>query len=348
MSPRLALTALVLLAASGCAERVATARPQDFVAYRSYQWPTTTKDAQADWNPMLNQVVARAAGGFTVLTEGKGKQDYFVAEDKRDTGLPSWINHYQFVFGPRQHMLRGGDGTMVPSADGLTVITLQSGGQPSRRQLSPKGFRPRSGQGWIFGQLQDRMYRADEDGGVEELGPGFWPEPQEGADAKGLAWQTTPLVEPDLWTANPPLGRLVVRWRVGELDEYPACTEARWDRRSGGLLATRVRAEAPAGKPWWQAGTEVVAIDGPGAQLRVIASNARNADANPVEPVVAVQTTDGKVLLVSWDGVDSLELDRGENPRWNFDGTRLMFEQRDTQGGNYGNLKVMVFRINHH
>ncbi len=118
-----------------------------------------------------------------------------------------------------------------------------------------------------------------------------------------------------------------MRWRPGAVDLIHAAVEPRWCA-DGSLLATVLRADPPAKGPWWKSGTDVVWLSGPGAAARLLAHDARDAAPHPTRALVAVASNAGRVLLVTRDGAKSVDFCAGCRPRWNFDGTRLLVQDR--------------------
>jgi hypothetical protein len=210
--------------------------------------------------------------------------------------------------------------------DGLTLVTL--GSKPLRRQLCKLGFHPRVGDGLIYAQSEDRILTIAETGQTDEFGRGFYAEPQR--QGPGVAWQETPVFETDWWTGRPQRSALVIRWRPGKVDQLLGGVQPRWSA-SGSLVATVLRADPQPGVSWWRAGTDVVFIGSGGQPPLIIAHDARDGSPHPSQPVVAVATNDGRVILVSSDGSQRIDIGPGCNPQWSFDGSRLMVEDAPSE-----------------
>jgi hypothetical protein len=319
-----ALVAASVLACVGCSSPPHRAAPEEFQVIRTYGWDAAV-DPQAAWAPRSYRVVAREAGGFVILQEANsGKpREKFLSSEKRETHHPAWINEQEIVFGPAANALRLADGRVVPASDGLTVVTI-GGLKPEQKQLSKVGYRPRVGQGHVFAQVEDRMDKIDATGEIEDFGQGFFAQPQ--PVGEGVCWQETPVSEPDWWTGKPVRSKLVIRWNWRRTDTVAGGSEARWSS-DGGVAATVLRAEPAAGAAWDSAGTDVVFIPGPGKPAVVVAHDAREPAPHPTQPVIAVATADGRIVLVSRDGAHRVEVAEGRRPQWSHDGTRLMVEE---------------------
>jgi hypothetical protein len=319
----LAVAALAL-ASSSCEHRAPPAAPADFSVIRDYGWDTDVAEPQAAWSPNDYRVLSRSADGFVVLRDESGQRpvDSYKSVERRETHFPAWINGEQVVFGADRNADKLPDGTVVPVPDGLTLVEL--GAKPVQKQLAKIGFHPRVGRGAVYAQSEDRMLIIDEQGGVGEFGRGFYPEPQR--DGDGIAWQETPVISEDWWTGKPVRANLIVRWREKKVDTIPSAIQPRWSA-DGGIAATVLRGDPPSAKRWWKAGSDVVWIAGPGQAPVIVAYDARDPAPHPTQPVIAVATNAGKILLVSRDGKQRAELGDGCNPQWSWDGTRLLVEQ---------------------
>ena len=250
------------------------------------------------------------------------------------------------MFGPPVNALRITDGRVVPAAEGLTVVDVVDNGfkvQVQRRPLAAVGYLPRRGGDEIYAQVQDKMIIVDRYGAVRDGGQGFFPVPQ--PDGPGIAWQETPVIEPDYWTSKPPLGRLIIRWKPGLISEVPGAVQARW-LSSGGVVCTVLGSEPPKDKPWYVAGTKVVMVAGPGAAPVVLGENCRDPAPHPSQPLVAVSAADGGVRLLSTlPGVASRNFTTvGNSPSWSFDGQRLLTIEPNSGKPGTALLKVHVLR----
>lgn len=336
---------IVLGWAAGCGETRPLVGPDDFKELRTYGWETTVSDPQAQWNPETYQVLARAAGGFVILDEGRGKQAYFASNEKRGAHFPVWISRLQFAFGPGENLIRTGDGALVPNAEGLTVVTIGDKLAMTTKTITKAGFRPRVWGEQLVAEHQDRILLVDAHGTISEYDRGFFPEPQR--HGPGICWQETPVIEPDHWTGQDTRrGRLFIRWNEKTpLTELPNAIEARWTA-AGGVVATVLRAEPPERQPWWQAGTDVVHVAGPAAAPVVVAAGARGAAPHPTAPVIAVVGADGALLLYSLDRKWWHQVaEQGDHPQWSHDGERLLVEEPVAGKPQLRYLKVYIFKV---
>jgi hypothetical protein len=322
-SRNLALAAALARAMAGCGTRPQVVAPTDFSIIREYHLDADVVDAQPAWSPIDYRVLARSSNGFVLLQgdDGPHAGDRYRSIEGRESHFPAWINAKQVVFGPSRNADVAADGRVMPTTQGLTVVTL--GRDPSQRQISKNGYRPRIGQGRIFAQFEDHILVIDERGGIEDFGRGFFAEPQRVGE--GVAWQETPVCEPDYWTGKPVRSNLIIRWHPGVVDQVTAGLQPAWTA-DGALAATVVRADPAPGRPWWKSGTDVIFMSHPGAVPLIIAHDARDAAPCPTQPVIAVSTNAGRVALVSRDGTTSVELCDGSHPQWSHDGTRLLVE----------------------
>ncbi len=343
--PLLPLLAVVAgLALGGCADRPAPVEPLGVNVIRDYRFTTTVPDPQGAWNPASYVIVARSSAGFALYDEGDGRQSYFTSKEGRETSHPAWINRTQFVFGPTVNVIELADGRVVGSTDGLTVVDVVDDGvglQATRTALTDRGYRPRPQGDAVYCQVEDTMMIADQAGRLEDAGKGFFAEPQVGG--RGVAWQDQPVVEKDYWSPRPGRGKLIIRWRAGTVSEVPGGVQARWTAE-GGIVCTVLRTDPPSGKPWWSVGTDVVYVAGPGQVPITIASDARDPDPHPTEPLVAVTDANGGTRIVA-RGTAALPSEKrlttlGERPRWSFDGLRLLTEE-----GSVREAKQLVVRV---
>lgn len=341
-----ALLALGLL--SGCAQPPRQITADDFQILRSYGWDTTLSDPQATWNPETYQVLARSTGGFVLLDEGSGKQQYFATKTKHETAYPVWISARQFVFGPRDNVITTGDGRVVPTSEGLSVVTLLESITGKDVPMAPKslttyGYRPKVWGRNIVSASEDRLYVVDPFGTIAEFGPGFMPEPQR--KGEGITWQDRPVFETDHWTGSETKrGNLLIRWRKGVTTTIPHAVEARWTA-AGGVLMTVMRNEAVPGQPWWSGGTDIYYIANAKSLPVLVAADARAGAPHPKEPVCAAVGKSGALILCGYDGSFRHQLAAlGEAPAWSHDGRRLMVEEPVEAHPQARYLHVYVFK----
>ena len=327
--------------AAGCSPRPTSV--DDFTVLRDYGWSMPVAEPQASFNPVTNQVVARAPAGFAVLDEGRSRQSFYRGQSGRESWWPHWISDSQFVIGGRVNVDKLPDGRVVPPTEGLTVITLREDGSVRERQLARVGYRPKVWGDRIIAQIENKMWVFDARGDGEDIGEGFLPVPQR--RGPGLAYQETPVIEKDWWTAKPTRGRLFVQWRRGRISEIPAAIEPSWTA-TGGIVATALVDDPPADRPWWEAGTRLVHLGDEGHRLETIAEGLRSPAAHPTKPVVAATDKDGRLVLVSLLDKRVRELAPvGDRPCWNHDGTRLLVEEPTPGTPNASHLRVYVFKI---
>ncbi len=346
---RLTVAHLVVIAAivvtAGCGPRPAGV--DDFVILREYGWDMPLAQPQAAFNPQNNQVAARAPDGFAVLDEGTGKQGFFRGQSGREGYWPEWIHGYQFIIGGSENAQQLPDGRVVPPTEGLTVISVRDDGTVRERQLARVGFRPRywAARKRIVAQIENKLWMFDPEGEGEDYGEGFYAVPQ-ARGGEGLAYQETPVFDPDYWTAKPVLGRLFVQWGDrNRVSEIPAAVEPTWTA-TGGVVATALRADPPKDKPWYEAPTELVHLGGQGYKVETIASDLHGPAAHPNQPIVAATTKDGRLVLVSLLDKRVRELAPvGTHAQWNHDGTRLMAQEPVLDKPNASYLRVYVFKI---
>lgn len=316
----------VLLAGSfiaGCGSPARQAGVKDLQELRSYIIPTTVQDPQAQWNPATYQIVARSLKGVAILDEGSGNQVFLASAEGRESCHPCWINQTQFVFGPPTLMVRTADNRQVANTQGLTVVTLGGG----TRTIVNRGYRPRMWNNLIVAQDEERVVTIDQQGVIEDFAPGFFAEPQR--SGPGICFLEKPVTEPDLWSGDTKRrGNLIIRWKKGAVTLVPDAIEPRWTA-DGGVVATVLRAEPQAGRPWWEGGTDLVHIAGPDAKPVVIAADARAAAPHPFLPIcAAVDSANGALLLCDLAGGTRLrKADLGDHPQWSHDGVRLMAEE---------------------
>lgn len=314
---------------------------KDFVELRDYILPTTIADPQAQWNPASYQIVARAPKGMALLDEGTGKQEFYAAQDSKESCHPWWINQKQFIFGPSVLMVPVADGSMVPSTQGLTVVTI--GGVTNA--LTNRGYRPRIWNDIVIAQDENRVIQVNDKGEIRDFAPGFFAEPQR--TGPGICWLDKPVTEADYWSGDTKRrGSLIIRWSKKKTTEIPNAIEPRWTH-DGGVVATVLRAEPIAGQPWWSGGTDVVYCAGPEVAPVVIATNARTAAPHPILPVIAaVDSMNGALLLCDLSGnVRLRKADFGDHPQWSHDGVRLMAEEPSENKPTFRSLHVYVYKV---
>ena len=318
--------AAVTLVLAACATRPVL-EPAGVSVIRTYRFSTNVPDPQPAWNPKSHVIVARSLGGFSVLQEGQGRQELFESTESRQTWYPQWLNRNQFVFGPMRNVSPVTDGRVVPATDGLTVVTLEDTGlryNVRREALSAVGYRPRVADGLIYAQVESKQVVIDTQGKVSDAGEGFFAEPQAGG--QGIAWQETPIYEPDRWTSHPARGQLFIRWSPGVVTVVPGGCQPRWTA-AGGLVCTVLRGEPAAEGPWWKGGTDVWHISGRDAAPVLVARNARSAAPHPQEPLIAVSDATAGVRLVSLrepQAAEQLLTATGSHPLWSHDGLRIL------------------------
>jgi|GEM_PF-4384309 len=316
--------------------------PQALKVLREYGWEANVADPQPAWNPASYQVVARSAAGFVLLDEGKGRgqQEYFSSKEKREYHHPAWLDGRRFVVGPSTNVVTTDDGRVVPNTDGVQVFTIQPGRPVATLELGLVGYHPRPWKDRIVVQVDQRIGVYDLNGHMTEFGQGFLAEPQ--PKGAGLAFQETPVFTPDHWTAKPPLGNLVVRWRPGKIDLIPRAVQPRWTT-DGGLIAIQLNKVPVSGRDWWADGTTLVYMAKPGTKMVVLGQNLRNPDPHPQWPLVAATDQDGRVVVISLkDGSQRVIAQQGERPRWSRDGHRLLYEETLLTGSSAGRIYLHV------
>ena len=321
----LAVAAVTLMHSSCGAPRMML-DPTGVSVIRTYQLNSTVINPEPAWNPETYMIVVRSLGGFGLLQEGQGRQEYFESRESRPTFYPVWINREQFVFGPQHNVSSIADGRVVPSTDGLTLVAVNDTGLKTTVEntaFSTVGFRPRVGAATVYAQVEDKMVVFDRNGKRSDAGEGFYPEPQ--GNGPGVCWQETPVIEADRWTGKAPRGRLFIRWSPGQITEIPGGCEARWTP-NGGVVCTVLRGD-PGAAQWWSTGTDVMYVAPRAATPRLIAKDARNPVPHPSEPVVAVSDSANGVRLVSLrdpQAKERLLSATGSEPLWSHDGLRLL------------------------
>jgi hypothetical protein len=333
---------------SNCGQPPRAVTADDFQILRSYGWDSTVDEPMATWNPESYQVLARSAGGFVLLEEGSGKQQYFASQTKHDTAFPAWVNGYQFVFGPRHNVQKLSDGQVVATNEGLYVVTvyksLSGKALPDApNELTKYGYRPRMWGDKIVFASEERIFVSDSYGKMEEFGLGFMPEPQR--RGYGITWQERPVIEKDYWSgAEVKRGNLYIRWKKGTTTTLANAVEARWTH-NGGVLATVLRQDPLPGQPWWSGGTDVYFVANAKSLPVLVASDARSADPHPNLPVCAVVGATGAIHVCAYDGSFRRQIaDKGERPQWSYDGRRLMSEEKIEGNDKIRYLRIVVFK----
>jgi hypothetical protein len=343
------LAAAALLALASCNESRPSAGTSDFQVLRDYGFDATIADPQAQWNPESYQLIARSPGGFVLLDEGTGRQNYFKSVAKHETGHPVWINHRQFAFGPLLHVITTADGRVVPTTEGLAVVTLTDTVAARDEPAPPKvltnqGYRPRVWGDHLVAQSEDKIIEVDQFGAISEFGPGFFAEPQR--HGEGICWQERPVTESDHWTGSDARrGRLYIRWRKGVTTVLANALEARWTA-DGGVVATVLRSEPPPGQAWWRGGTDIYYVAGPKAAPVLVAADARSPAPHPSEAVCAATGRNGTLVLCSYDGRFRRQLaELGDHAEWSHDGARLVCEEPIEGRHDAVHLHVRVFKV---
>lgn len=331
------LAVLALLSACGRSKPDETVRmqhrdPTTVVVARNYSWEARSTRPQPRWNPRVNMVVVRSDEGLGILQEGAGNEYYVPLRGGQEAWDPQWWGSSQVIFGPRW-LPRSGERARrfeMPTG-GLVVADVGGNGAiTGLHDVLDRGYAPRPGvDGGIFAQYGEDIILLDQRGEYDYWSKGFFPVAQ-GRNASGVAYQTTPAPFPDYWTGREDGGELVIRWRAGTVDLLPRGRDPAW-AANGTLLVTQHGDEGP----------QVLAIDGPGAGPRVLASEAQRPAANPRFDVVAVEDVEGGIRLLSLDGSRENRIARrGARPQWNHDGTRLLIEE--PRSGQPPRLRVLV------
>ncbi len=341
-----ALIVMGLLSGCGAPPRQITA--EDFQILRSYGWDTTVPNPQATWNPESYQILARSGGGFVLLDEGSGQQQYFATKTKHETANPVWVSQRQFVFGPKDNVITTTDGRVVPTSEGLSVVTLLESITGKEIPLAPKslttyGYRPKVWGRNLVAASEDRIYVVDPYGTIVEFGPGFMPEPQR--KGEGIAWLDRPVFETDHWIGSGTRrGNLLIRWRTGVTTTVPNGVEPRWTA-NGGLLTTVMRAEPVAGQPWWSGGTDIYYYANAKAAPVLVAADARAPAPHPKVDICAAVGRSGALILCAYNGSFRHQLaPMGEAPEWSHDGRRLVTEEPLEAHPENRYLQVYVFK----
>lgn len=320
---RIAVVAILALVLTACGRQ--TPDPDRYTVLRTYGWESTVPDPQAEWNPTSYQVLARAAGGFVLLDEGGGQQQYFSSLEHRSMNHPVWLNGNQFAFGPPRNVLRSESGTVVPHPDGLQIVRLANNRPISTKVLAAAGYRPRRWKDQIVAQVEDRLQVVDSSGAASDFTNGFSAVPQ--ADGPGICYLETPVFDDDLWTARPRLSSMIIRWKPGKITVVPRGVDATWTV-DGGVVVTVLAAEPPAKGPWWSVGTELLYFAEAKAKPVSVGRDLHAADAHPTSNTLAAVSADGRLMLVDLAGRPTrLFADQGERPRWSPDGARLLVEE---------------------
>lgn len=341
------IAALVIAACAGTAQ-VPRAVPSDLVEVRLYAFDCPLAEPQPAWAPVGDRIAIRIANGFALLEEGRKRQEVFGASGSKDRQHPCWLDDKHLLLGSSANVIRLADGTMVPPGQGLELIELRDDGDTPRKEIDRWGYRPRVGgerRPVIVTQVEDRVRMVDPDKAKgEDFVDGFFAEPQ--PDGPGLAWTETPVVEPDHWIGRAGAGALVVRWKSEVVDRIPSALQPRWVPGGRGLVATRLRGPAPPTGPWWQPGTEVIWIPGPGQAPVVITDDGRDPAPHPTHPLVVVTAKTGLVVcaLGGTQPAQPLKMS-GSAPLWNAAGDRLLaVESFAERGQSRLNIVVLALR----
>ncbi len=320
---RIAVAAILALALVACGRQ--TPDPDGYTVLRTYGWESTVPDPQAEWNPTSYQVLSRAAGGFVLLDEGTGRQQYFSSLEHRQMHHPAWLTGNQFVYGPVSNVIRADAGAVVPHPEGLQVVRLANNRPISTKVLAAAGYRPRRWKDQVVAQVEDRLQVVNDAGQASDFTQGFSAVPQ--IDGEGICYLETPVFDADLWTAKPRLSSLIIRWKPGKVTIVPRGVDATWTAE-GGVVVTVLAGELPASGAWWSVGTELVYYPGPKASARTVGKDLHAAAAHPTNLTLAAVSTDGRLMLVDLAGRPARVLaDQGERPRWSADGARLLVEE---------------------
>jgi hypothetical protein len=350
----LALSTSYVLLLSGCGStkavvpQVATVSIQDFQLVRTYEFNCIVPDPQPQWNPDDDMVLVRWRGGFALLAEGHGNQQYFLSTDKRNIWRPVWINRMQFAYGPKKNVEVLPDARVVPSSEGLSVVSLRESetGKDyalTSKNLTSSGNLPRVWDKNLVAQLEDRIQIIDPFGKVSEFGPGFYAEPQR--HGPGIAYLERPVLDVDYWSgATSKLGKLIIRWRPDLQSEVDNALEPRWT--ADGFIATTVLKHDPvSGQPWWDSGADIYLVRNATAKPELVATGAHSAAPNPRYSVLAGVTNHGDVMLYDYGAhAQRLIAHNASDPQWSHDGTRLLCQLPTEKDGECV-LKVFVFDI---
>lgn len=349
-----ALCSLAALVTPACMDSRPADAPvvevDDLQVLRTYGWDTTVSDPQPSWNPASYQILARSAGGFVLLDEGRGRQQYFAAKDKRETSHPVWISRMQFAFGPHQNVIHTDDGRLVPNSEGLTIVNLQetSTGKNfamSSQNLTNSGSRPQVWQKDLVAQYEDRLVLIDPFGKISEFGPGFNAVPQR--QGPGICWTDHPVFDTDYWSGSEAkLGTMYIRWRPGVTTEMANGVEASWTA-DGGVLISVLDREPLAGQPWWKVGCDVWYVSGPTAKPILVAAHVHSPAAHPNQPLfAATDNQTSAAVLCGEDGRISKEIaEHGEHLAWSYDGLRLLTDDPSPTSKELRYIKVYLLRV---
>ncbi len=345
----LGVALLTLTFLNGCGQPPRQMTAEDFQILRTYGFDATVAKPQATWNPETYQLLVRSSGGFALLDEGAGLQQYFATQAKHETADPTWISRRQFAFGPKDNVIFTIDGRVVPTSEGLSVVNLVESITGKNAPYPPKslttyGYRPRVWGETLVATSEDRIFQVNSFGDIAEFGRGFMPEPQR--NGEGMTWQERPVFETDHWTGSDTRrGNLIIRWRKGTTTTLANGVEARWTAE-GGVLYTVMRGEPIPGQPWWSGGTDIYFIANAKAVPVLVAVDARSGAPHPKDPVCAAVGRSGALIVCGYDGAFRHQIkERGDFPEWSYDGRRLVAEEPGADGQNDKRwLQVYVFK----
>jgi hypothetical protein len=333
-APLIVLFALCLLW-SGCG-RQADDR-DDFASLdviREYRFATDVDEPQARWHPTQNLVVGRLPAGLVLMHERRTLWRYYETPDGAECWNPVWLDGETVLFGPNPHpRVDDRQGLLLPKS-GLHMSRLSKRGLSKPEPVTTFGYAPRMWHEGIFTfQFGDQMNAWRVNGESEEpLGNGFDLVPQ--PNGRGLAWMDRPPIETDYWTGVIPPGTRIIRWREGVLSEVPGLVQVHWVAQEGrsGLYGTKLGRAPDAGAAWTTGEPAVGFLDGPHAEWRELLAGAWDPQLHPQQPWVAVTSSGidggeaGVYLYNMLNGASKLLLAGATNPRWNFNGERLMVE----------------------
>jgi hypothetical protein len=335
----LAFIGCVLLTLTACGRQVPP--PEAFHVLREYGFNATVADPEPTWNPSNYQILVRAAGGFAILDEGGGRQEYFAGKEKREYHHAAWLDAHRFIVGPNSNIITTEEGRIVPNTDGLRILSVLPGRPVDVREFALVGYWPRPWNDGIIAQVEDKISIYDANGKRREFGVGFNPIPQR--KGVGVAYQETPIFEKDYWTAKTPLGALVIRWRPGVITTIPAATEACWTAQ-GGVVATKLTTLPKPGEDWPMAASTLVYSAGPDVAIKEIGTGLAHPDCHPAWPLVVANDVEGQVVLISLTtGERRIIAKQGDYPRWSGDGRRLLVQETSLTGVDAGQIYLHVY-----
>ena len=327
---------LALAALSACGAPRYRVDPAAIEIVREQAMECSSADPAPTWNPEQTILAMRASEGFALYREN-APLDMLTPKLRRSAGGPQWLDGTTLLFGADTNVVPTPSGRWVAAPDGLTTILLTGKRDEKTGNLAKFGYMPRvDDDGWIYLQSEDAIMRVRQGGEPEHVVRGFFPVPQRGGE--GLAWNTVPVIEQDLWTGKGATGSLIVRWSPGRTQEFPGVVQPQWMPGRKGLLATRLR-QAPqdgvfglraiAGTPG-----DVIAIDGEGSDARVVLANAHSPAMHPTADLIAAIGRSGELILcdLRGDRAATLVAGRASQPSWSHDGRRLAYVRAPEQG----------------